>query len=697
MSDPGAVPIKDLSEDEATLELARLAEILLAANEAYYNRARPIIDDGEYDALFRRNHDIEMRFPALKRSDSPSDQIGAPVSDAFAKVTHAQAMLSLSNVFDGDELAEFLQRIRRFLALPEEAELAIVAEPKIDGLSASVRYENGEFVLGATRGDGRTGEDVTRNLRTIADLPARLVGECVPALFEVRGEVFMTTSAFADLNRRQEADDKPVYANPRNAAAGSLRQLDSRITAARQLSFRAYGWGEVSGLPADTHWGVLQAMASWGLVLQGNVERCTSRSALLDYYQRLASARAELDYDIDGIVYKVDRLDWQERLGFVSRSPRWATAHKFPAEQARTRLLGIDIQVGRTGALTPVARLEPVTVGGVVVSNATLHNEDEIHRKDIRIGDLVVVQRAGDVIPQIVESLPEHRPGEAKEYVFPERCPICGSLAVREAGEVVRRCTAGLVCPAQAVEGLRHFVARDALDIEGFGSKQVAAFWEAGLVRAPADIFTLRARDGDVGKPLAETDGWGATSAANLFDAIDERRRIPFDRLVYGLGVRHLGQATARLLGRNYLTIEAFLDAIAQARDPEGEAFAELLNIDGIGEIVAQTIVDYFAETQNLQMLEALLAEIEVIPLEAPATEGSPVAGLTVVFTGTLEKMTRAEAKVRAESLGAKVAGSVSKKTNMVVAGPGAGSKLKQAQELGVDVLSEDDWLTLIA
>ncbi len=690
------LPISELDDASAAAELERLATLLNAANEAYHVNSDPLMSDADYDALFQRNQAIEAAFPNLKRADSLSDRVGAPVSESFAKVEHRQQMLSLSNVFDAEELREFLARIRRFLNLPEEEELALVAEPKIDGLSASLRYEAGKFVLGATRGDGQVGEDITRNLRTIADVPNELIGKNVPDVFEVRGEVFMTKTAFAELNARQEAEEKPLYANPRNAASGSLRQLDSRITASRQLSFRAYAWGDVSALPADTHWGVLQVMGDWGLVLQDDMARCVSAEELLTYYDRLSSLRSDLPYDIDGIVYKVDRLDWQDRLGFVSRSPRWATAHKFPPEQAQTRLLGIDIQVGRTGSLTPVARLEPVTVGGVVVSNATLHNEDEIERKDIRVGDLVVVQRAGDVIPQIVQAILDRRPEDAVPYAFPDVCPVCGSHAEREEGEVVRRCTAGLTCPAQAVERLKHFVARDALDIEGLGNKQIAAFWEAGRVREPADIFTLAARDGDGADPLAEWEGWGETSAKNLFAAIDERRDIPFEKLLFALGVRHLGQATARLLARNYGTMENFLAAMEAASDKDGEAFEELLNIEGIGGIVARTIVDFFVEPRNREMLDALLAQLQVQAVEAIDTESSPVAGKTVVFTGTLEKMTRAEAKSRAESLGAKVAGSVSKKTDMVIAGPGAGSKLKKAQDLGVDVLSEDDWLALI-
>jgi len=685
-----------LSAKEASAELERLAGLIALANEAYFNRADPVMSDADYDAAVKRNNEIEAAFPDLKRTDSPSNQIGAPVSDSFNKVEHRVSMLSLSNVFDAAELTDFLTRIRRFLGLDENEELVLVGEPKIDGLSASLRYEKGRFTLGATRGDGQVGEDVTRNLSTITDIPTKLCGDDVPDVFEVRGEVYMSKTAFAELNARQEAEGKPIYANPRNAAAGSLRQLDSRITASRQLSFRAYAWGEVSVMPAETQWDMLQSMASWGLILQDDIVRAQNLADLLAYYERLASTRADLPYDIDGIVYKVDRLDWQSRLGFVSRSPRWATAHKFPPEQARTRLLDIDIQVGRTGALTPVARLEPVTVGGVVVSNATLHNEDEIARKDVRVGDLVTVQRAGDVIPQVVGPVLDYRPASAVPYLYPSHCPICGSHAEREEGEVVKRCTAGLTCPAQAVERLKHFVSRDALDIEGLGVKQIEAFWDADLVKAPADIFTVACRDGTTTKPLSEWEGWGETSARKLFAAIDDRRQLPFDKFLFALGVRHMGQATARTLARNYLTIETFLKAMDDAATKEGEAFDELLNIDGIGDIVARTIVDFFLEERNREMLVALMDEVDVLPTEIADTDGSPVVGKTVVFTGTLEKLTRAEAKSKAEELGAKVSGSVSKKTDIVVAGPGAGSKLKKAQELGVEVMTEDAWLEMI-
>lgn len=693
---PSEKHLLTLSAKEASAELERLAGLIALANEAYFNRADPVMSDADYDAAVKRNNEIEAAFPDLKRTDSPSNQIGAPVSDSFNKVEHRVSMLSLSNVFDAAELTDFLTRIRRFLGLDENEELVLVGEPKIDGLSASLRYEKGRFTLGATRGDGQVGEDVTRNLSTIKDIPTKLRGDDVPDVFEVRGEVYMSKTAFAELNARQEAEGKPIYANPRNAAAGSLRQLDSRITASRQLSFRAYAWGEVSVMPAETQWDMLQSMASWGLILQDDIVRAQNLADLLAYYERLASTRADLPYDIDGIVYKVDRLDWQSRLGFVSRSPRWATAHKFPPEQARTRLLDIDIQVGRTGALTPVARLEPVTVGGVVVSNATLHNEDEIARKDVRVGDLVTVQRAGDVIPQVVGPVLDYRPVDAVPYLYPSHCPICGSHAEREEGEVVKRCTAGLTCPAQAVERLKHFVSRDALDIDGLGVKQIEAFWDADLVKTPADIFTLANRDGTGTKPLSEWEGWGETSARKLFAAIDDRRQLPFDKFLFALGVRHMGQATARMLTRNYLTIETFLKAMDDAATKENEAFDELLSIDGIGDIVARTIVDFFTEDRNREMLAALMDEVVVSPVEIVDTGGSPVVGKTVVFTGTLEKMTRAEAKSKAEELGAKVSGSVSKKTDIVVAGPGAGSKLKKAEELDVEVMTEDAWLEMI-
>ena len=695
MSDTAEIAVDELTEAEASAELARLATELGQHDEAYHSRAAPLISDADYDALRQRNFAIEARFPSLKRADSPSERLGAAPASGFAKVTHSRPMLSLDNAFTDDDVRDFLDRVRRFLGLDADADIAVVAEAKIDGVSAALRYEDRRLILGATRGDGQVGEDITRNLLTIAEIPVQLPS-AAPEIFEVRGEVYMSRQAFFALNEAQTAAERTPFANPRNAAAGSLRQLDPSITAERRLGFLAYAWGEVSELPADTQWGVLAALRDWGFRVQEEIHLCHSADDMLAHYRAIEAMRANLAYDIDGVVYKIDRLDWQDRLGQVSRAPRWATAHKFPPEQAQTVLEGIDIQVGRTGALTPVARLKPVTVGGVVVSNATLHNEDYIRDKDIHIGDTVVVQRAGDVIPQVVEVVIDARPEDAKAYSFPDRCPACGSHAVREGDEAARRCTGGLICPAQAVERLRHFVSRDAFDIEGLGEKQIQVFFEEAMVRTPADIFRLEARSTAGEINLVEREGWGETSVGNLFAAIHERRQMALDRFIYALGIRHIGQSNARLLARNYLSYDALQTAMVEAQSREGEAYDELLNIDGIGTAVADALLDFFDESHNREALAALSEEVRVLPLEAMDTSATPVAGKTVVFTGTLEKMTRSEAKARAEALGAKVAGSVSKKTDIVIAGPGAGSKLTKAQNLGVEVMSEDDWLALI-
>ncbi len=690
-----------LTRQEAQAELARLAKEIARHDAAYYQKDQPLISDAEYDALRRRNEAIEARFPDLIRPDSPSRRIGAAPAEKFEKVVHAVPMLSLSNAFDDQDVIEFYARVRRFLNLKEE-KLVMTAEPKIDGLSATLRYEGGRFVLGATRGDGQVGENVTENLRTIRDIPERLAGRNVPDIAEIRGEVYMRHEDFEALNRRQAEQGKPLFANPRNAAAGSLRQLDPAITAERPLRFFAYAWGEMSFLPAETQMEVIRCFAKWGFVINDLMRRCETSEDLLAHYREIEARRATLGYDIDGVVYKVDRLDWQERLGFVSRAPRWAIAHKFPPEQATTILRDIEIQVGRTGALTPVAKLQPVTVGGVVVSNATLHNEDEIARKDVRIGDVVVVQRAGDVIPQIVRVIKDKRPKSSKPFTFPTTCPACGSHAVREINpktgkpDAVRRCTGGLICPAQAVERLKHFVSRNAFDIEGLGEKQIHAFWEDGLIREPADIFRLRARQEAGEIDLVHREGWGETSVANLLQAIDARREIDLDRFLYALGIRHIGAATARLLAKAYGSLEAFLAAMEQARDRDSEAYADLMAIDGIGEVAADTLVEFFTEPHNQAVLEALRQEITVTDFDMPAQD-SPIAGKTIVFTGTLEHMTRSEAKARAEALGAKVSGSVSKKTDIVVAGPGAGSKLAKAREFGVTVMDEAAWLDLLA
>ncbi|HEX3755979.1 MAG TPA: NAD-dependent DNA ligase LigA [Rhizomicrobium sp.] len=712
-------PVEKLTSAEAAKELDLLAQEIAAHDRAYYLNDAPSTSDAAYDALRRRNLEIEGRFPLLVRDDSPSHRVGAKPSEKFAKVVHAKPMLSLDNAFSDEDVADFIGRVRRFLGLKDGTEITVTAEPKIDGLSAALRYENGVLVQGATRGDGIEGEDITANLRTIGDVPLRLSGK-PPAVLEIRGEVYMTHKAFEALNKRQEKDGKPTYANPRNSAAGSVRQLDPAITASRSLNFFAYTWGEISALPADTQWGMLEKFRAYGFVVNPLVKRCDTREQMLDFYRDIETRRARLGYDIDGVVYKVDRLDLQERLGFVSRSPRWAIAHKFPAEQAETVLEGIEIQVGRTGKLAPVARLKAVTVGGVVVKNATLHNEDEIARLDARIGDTVVIQRAGDVIPQVVKVIAEKRPRGAKPYKFPDKCPVCGSHAVREVDEktgkmdVDRRCTGGLVCDAQTVERLKYFVGRDQFDIEGLGGTMIELFHDEGLLTEPADIFALTEKPEKVSRILAghraalseerrAAEGKEPVKKAkkekeredkvveNLMAAIAHRRIIGLDRLINALGIRHVGEITARLIARHYRTIDAFLDSMKAEN-----AQLELESLEGIGGVVAEAIHDFFDEPHNVKALGRLLKWLTVTAMAAPA-QSSPVSGKTVVFTGTLEKMTRQEAKARAESLGAKVSGSVSGKTDIVVAGPGAGSKLKDAQKHGVEVMDEDGWLKLIS
>ena len=695
-------PVADLTEADAIEELARLAAEIARHDALYYRKDDPEISDADYDRLRQRNDAIEARFPTLIRDDSPANRVGAAPADGFGKVTHAVPMLSLGNVFDDDGVHEFVDRIRRFLGLDAETPLAFTTEPKIDGLSIGLRYEGGRLVQAATRGDGYVGENVTANVLTIGDVPNHVKARDFPDPFEVRGEIYMSHSAFAGLNAEQERAGAKVFANPRNAAAGSLRQLDASVTASRPLQFFAYAWGEAANLPADTQWGVYEAFARWGFPLNPLAKLTTALDEMLRTYREIEEGRAALDYDIDGIVYKLDRLDLQERLGFVSRSPRWAVAHKFPAEKATTILRDIEIQVGRTGALTPVAKLEPVTVGGVVVQNATLHNEDEIARKGLRIGDTVILQRAGDVIPQILGPVLDRRAKSAKPYVFPTVCPVCGSHAVREINpntgkeDAVSRCTGGLICPAQRVERLKHFVSRNAFDIEGIGEKSIQTFYDEGLIQSPPDIFTLAARDADAEEKLSEREGWGETSAQKLFDAIAARRNVTLDRFIYSLGIRHVGEITARLLARNYGTAAHFVEAMREAaKDREGAAYSELENIDGIGPTVAAAIADFFGEPHNVAVVDELLKDVSPQALEA-VDNASPVSGKAVVFTGTLEQMTRAEAKAQAERLGAKVAGSVSKKTDYVVAGPGAGSKLKNAKDLGVEVLTEDEWLKLV-
>ncbi len=685
---------EDLTPLEARAELEALAKDIAAHDRAYYQNDAPSISDGDYDALRRRCDAIEALFPDYVPPNSPSRRVGAAAAAGFGKVVHAQPMLSLGNVFSAEDYREFVEGVRRFLKeLKDDPSipLEMVAEPKIDGLSISLRYEMGRFVQAATRGDGSVGEDVTANVKTLGELPRELP-EDVPRVLEVRGEVYMSGADFLALNAAQEAAGGKVFANPRNAAAGSLRQLDSAITATRPLSFFAYALGEVSAPIADTHWGVLKRLEEWGFPVNRETRLCPDVESVLTFYDRLNGDRASLGYDIDGIVYKVNRLDWQERLGFVSRAPRWAIAHKFPAERAETLVNAIDIQVGRTGTLTPVARLAPVTVGGVVVSNATLHNEDEIARKDVRVGDTVVIQRAGDVIPQVVEVVSGKRPAESAPYVFPDACPECGSHAVREEGEVARRCTGGLICPAQALERLKHFVSRNAFDIEGLGGKHVEGFIADGLISTPADIFRLARHR----QALSEKEGWGGKSVDNLMASIEVRRTIPLDRFIFALGIRQIGQATARLLAKQYGSLGAWRDAMRAAKIHGSEAFGDLTNIDGIGPSVAEDLIAFFDEEHNRAVVADLEAELSIEDFVAPEVGSSAVAGKTVVFTGSLETMSRGEAKAKAESLGAKVAGSVSKKTDYVVIGADAGAKARRAQDLGVTCLSEQEWLAMV-
>ncbi|MFS2010741.1 NAD-dependent DNA ligase LigA [Azospirillum sp. CT11-132] len=782
--DPRSIAVDALTPDQAAAELAALAAEIAHHDRLYHQQDQPEISDADYDALVRRNLAVEARFPDLRRADSPSLRVGAAPAAGFGKVRHAVPMLSLGNAFAPEDVAEFDARVRRFLGLSDDAPLTFVAEPKIDGLSCSLRYERGELVLAATRGDGAEGENVTANVRTIRDVPHRLPAP-FPEVLEVRGEVYMNRDDFLAMNAARAEKGEQLFANPRNAAAGSLRQLDPSITAARPLCFFGYALGEVSEPIAETQWGIRERLKGWGFQLNRPAELCDGKDKLLAYYEGIGRRRAGLPFDIDGVVYKVDSLELQQRLGFVSRAPRWAIAHKFPAEQAQTRLKAITIQVGRTGALTPVAELEDITVGGVVVSRATLHNEDEIARKDIRVGDLVVVQRAGDVIPQVVEVVLSQRPADSIPYVAPETCPVCGSLAIREAGEVVRRCTGGLICAAQAKERLRHFVSRDAFDIEGLGEKIIEEFWDEGFIKSPVDIFTLEGRVELIGRP-----GWKEKSVQNLFKAIEQRRSgIDLHRVIYALGIRHVGEVTAKSLARQYKTMQGWVDGMLAAErampgqdwrdlhelkgvgratadaiigwfaDPEcgakldfyagkdgagndalrletiiaslgikgvkkpaaqalaerygtlaewraameraagqapGQPWLDLVATPDVGEVAAEELAGFFAEERNLAIVHGLMERLTVLEAEVPKASNSPIAGKTVVFTGTLERMTRSEAKARAESLGAKVAGSVSGKTDYLVAGADAGSKAAKAKELGVEILTEDEWLARI-
>ena len=705
-------PVEKLGEADARAELARLAREIAEHDKLYYQQDAPRISDAAYDELRRRNEAIEARFPELIRSDSPSRRVGAAPSAGFKKVTHARPMLSLDNAMDREDVANFFGRVRRFLNIADDHAIDVVAEPKIDGLSITLRYESGRFVQGATRGDGTVGEDVTANLLTLPEneLPRQLKGRKAPAVVEVRGEVYMRKDEFAALNEARRAAEQPVFANPRNAAAGGLRQIDPKMTASRKLHLFAYAAGEMLEEVAKTHWDFLQHLKSWGFAVNQRITLCHGMDEALAFYDSVGSDRADLPYEIDGVVYKVNRLDWQDRLGFVSRSPRWAIAHKFAAEQAETVVEKIDVQVGRTGALTPVAHLRPVAVGGVTVARATLHNQDYIADKDIRVGDTVIVQRAGDVIPQVVAAVKDKRPKNARPWRFPEHCPCpLKTPVLRVEGEAATRCTGELACPYQQLERLRHFVSRDAFDIDGLGYERLALFIEKGLIKTPPDIFDLKKNDGKKGAPpLAEWEGWGEQSANNLFAAIERRRTIAFERFINALGINQVGQATAKLLARHYRDPKLWHAQMREAakeraKHPDakksaevGEAYAELTQIGGIGMSMADDIASFFREKHNQAVVEALEARIAVEPAQAVHAKGSPIADKTVVFTGTLEKMTRQEAKARAEALGAKVAGSVSNKTDYVVVGADAGSKASKAAELGVKTLSEDEWLALI-
>ena len=682
-----------LTEAEAANELMRLARQIARHNRLYHAEDSPEISDAEYDALVRRNAELEAAFPHLIRADSPSAQVGHEIaSSPLGKVTHEVRMMSLDNAFTDEEVEEFVARVRRFLALPDDAEVVMTAEDKIDGLSCSLRYEDGRLVRAATRGDGQVGEDVTANVAHIADIPQELKAAGlfdIPAVFEIRGEVYMAKADFLALNARQAEKGEKVFANPRNAAAGSLRQKDPAVTASRPLRFLAHGWGAASEVPASSQFEMMRKIADWGLPVSDLLLRCASAAEMLAHYRAIGARRADLPYDIDGVVYKVDRLDWQERLGFVAKAPRWGIAHKFPAERAETTIEAIDIQVGRTGKLTPVGRLRPVLVGGVTVTNVTLHNRDEIARLGLRVGDRIVLQRAGDVIPQVVENLTREVSREA--YAFPDHCPECHSEAVAEDGEVDVRCTGGLICPAQRVERLKHFVSRAALDIEGLGEKTIIEFFQLGWLESPADIFRLKKRRSEI----LGREGWKDKSVDNLLAAIEARRAPDAARLLFGLGIRHVGAVTARDLMKRFVTLSALRAAAVKARDGDAEAAGELLSIDGVGPVVVEALGDFFHEPHNQAVWDDLLSEVSPPPYVVE-TKASAVAGKTIVFTGKLETMSRDEAKAQAEALGARAAGSVSAKTDLVVAGPGAGSKLKQAAALGIEVIDEAAWAEIV-
>ena len=700
-----SISVDALTSAQAAEELKALASEMAGHDVAYYQNDDPDISDANYDALRLRNQAIEERFPDLKRADSPSDKVGVTPESGFGKIQHSVPMLSLGNAFNVQDLEDFDTRIRRFLSLDEAETISYTSEPKIDGLSASLRYEKGVFVKGATRGDGQVGEDITENLKTLKDIPLTLPAG-VPDIVEIRGEVYMAHEDFEILNRQQTKKGRKPFANPRNAAAGSLRQLDARITADRPLMFFAYTWGEMSDMPSDTQSGMITCFDKWGFTVNPDFKVFKDVAALNNHWRDIEERRSLLGYDIDGMVYKIDRLDWQSRLGFVSRAPRWAIAHKFPAEKAITKLLDIDIQVGRTGALTPVAKLKKVTVGGVEVSNATLHNAHEIKRLDVRLNDFVVVQRAGDVIPQIVEVLIEKREGEPQEYQFPDNCPACGAQAfheIRADGEqdAVKRCSGGLSCPAQAKERLKHFVSRSALDIDGLGDKQIDEFWAYDLLRTPVDIFNLYQKADEAPDIWLYTSGKNKgqlkDSLTKLFMAIEKAKKPDLDRFLFALGIRHVGETTARLLAQRYKTLEGFRDAILSMCEGHEASKEELASIDGVGNTMVESLLTFFAEPHNLDIINGLI-NVGVAPVSLPEAESNtPISGKIVVFTGTLTRMTRAEAKARAEMMGAKVSGSVSEKTDILVAGESAGSKLKKAEELGIEILTEDEWLEIAA
>lgn len=689
------IEVEELTSLEATIELERLAKLIKHHDELYFQKDAPEISDAAYDALVIRNRKIELRFPELRREDSPTRRIGAPLAAGFRKVKHRTPMLSLENAFSSEDVYDFFDRVRRFLSLGNDQEIDIVAEPKIDGLSASLHYQNGRLRLGATRGNGSEGEDITENVKTILDVPNILEGEDIPESLEIRGEIYMCRGDFFTLNKRRREAGEAEFANPRNAAAGSVRQLDPKITASRPLRFFAYSFEALSGVELFQHSEVLVQLRQWGFVVNPEIRLCHSPQQALDYYSLINERRADLAYDIDGVVYKINNLDWQRRLGSVGRTPRHSIAHKFAAEKAETVVENIDIQVGRTGVLTPVALLKPVNVGGVIVARATLHNADEVVRRDVRVGDTVIIQRAGDVIPQVLEVLKLKRSSESQPFLFPETCPSCGSLVEHVPGEVARRCSGGLICPEQAVERLKHFVSREAFDIEGLGGRHIEAFYMDDFIKNPVDIFTFEERDMKSLTPLRYREGWGPQSAQNLFNAINNRRHIPLNRFIYALGILQIGVVTAKLLAKHYISFSKLKEQMIQANDPSSEAYQDLLSLDGIGQSTAAELIYFFQEPHNIDIIDRLVNQIHVEDFHSVASDNMPLAGKTIVFTGTLQAMSRAEAKATAERLGAKVAGSVSRKTDFVVIGVDAGSKAKTATDLGVKILSEDEWLHL--